>query len=127
MGLVQGFFLEKLPESIFTLTRDQVRQLKADNIESPPSPDRITIADLIARYPPPMLGSSVFDPDRNLQDPKSVLKSVYDILPLYVGRKSGEERENGKRKHGRGGDLNESLEKLKKMSAEAGIKDGQPR
>ena len=25
VGMVQGFFLEKLPESIFTVTRDQVR------------------------------------------------------------------------------------------------------
>jgi len=54
-----------------------------------------------------------------------VLKSVYDILPLYVGRRSGEERENGKRKHGRGGDLYASLEQLQKMSTEGATRDGQ--
>jgi len=32
LGMIQGFFLERLPESIFTVTRDQVR---------PPSPSSI--------------------------------------------------------------------------------------
>jgi hypothetical protein len=122
VGQIQGFFLEKLPETMFTVTRDQVTQLKADNIESPPSPERITIADLIATYPPPHLGSSVWDIQKNLQDPKSVLKSVHDILPLYIGRRDGEERENGKRKHGRGGDVGGTLEDIKRMSKQAGIK-----
>lgn len=27
VGMIQGFFLEKLPENLFTLTRDQVRSL----------------------------------------------------------------------------------------------------
>lgn len=29
VGMIQGFFLEKLPESLFTVTRDQVRVLQA--------------------------------------------------------------------------------------------------
>ncbi len=122
VGQLQGFILEKLPETMFTVTRDQVTQLKTDNIESPPSAERITIADLIARYPPPHLGSSVWDVEENLKDPKSVLKSVHDILPLYIGTRDGEERENGKRKHGRGGSVNDTLEEIKRMSKQAGIK-----
>jgi len=31
VGMVQGFFLEKLPESIFTVTRDQVSGLSSSD------------------------------------------------------------------------------------------------
>ena len=31
-GMAQGFIMERLPENIFTLSRDQVRQLKLDNV-----------------------------------------------------------------------------------------------
>ncbi|ORY02094.1 NAD(P)-binding protein [Basidiobolus meristosporus CBS 931.73] len=34
VGMVQGFFLEKLPLNLFTLTQDQVRLLRHDNIVS---------------------------------------------------------------------------------------------
>ena len=32
MGAVQGWFLQKLPVNLFTVTQDQVKQLKFDNI-----------------------------------------------------------------------------------------------
>ncbi|KAJ3127649.1 hypothetical protein HK098_005994 [Nowakowskiella sp. JEL0407] len=47
IGLIQGFFLEKLPPNLFTLTRDQVRMLKKDNIVSTASDSIIlTLQDL---------------------------------------------------------------------------------
>ncbi len=119
VGQLQGLILERLPESIFTVTRDQVTQLKADNIESPPQEGRMTIADLISRFPPPNLGSQPFDAARNAEDPKSVLRSVDEILPLYLGNQ--EQRENGKRKHGRD-NLSGSLEEVKRMTERSGIK-----
>lgn len=34
VGAIQGFFLEKLPVNLFTVTGDQVKLLKSDNIVS---------------------------------------------------------------------------------------------
>ncbi|CAG8608818.1 18780_t:CDS:2, partial [Racocetra fulgida] len=34
IGLIQGYFLEKLPKNLFTITRDQIKLLKKDNIVS---------------------------------------------------------------------------------------------
>ncbi|KAF0413250.1 NADP-binding protein [Gigaspora margarita] len=34
IGLIQGFFLEKLPKNLFTITRDQIKLLKKDNVVS---------------------------------------------------------------------------------------------
>ena len=46
-GMVQGFVMEKLPENIFTLSRDQVRQLKLDNIVRSYDP---SFKDLLRRH-----------------------------------------------------------------------------
>lgn len=46
-GMVQGFIMEKLPENIFTLSRDQVRQLKLDNIVRSHDP---SFKDLLDRH-----------------------------------------------------------------------------
>ncbi|CAG8452946.1 4391_t:CDS:2 [Paraglomus occultum] len=45
VGTVQGFFLEKLPVNLFTITRDQVRLLRKDNIVSSSS-DVLTLQDM---------------------------------------------------------------------------------
>ncbi|CAG8703945.1 1114_t:CDS:2 [Funneliformis caledonium] len=45
MGMIQGFFLEKLPPNLFTLTRDQVKLLRKDNIVSD-DPNILTFKDL---------------------------------------------------------------------------------
>ncbi|KAJ9062461.1 hypothetical protein DSO57_1010484 [Entomophthora muscae] len=37
VGMIQGFFLEKLPLNLFTITRDQVRLLHYDNVVGPSS------------------------------------------------------------------------------------------
>ncbi|CAG8602519.1 1391_t:CDS:2 [Dentiscutata erythropus] len=34
IGLIQGYFLEKLPKNLFTITRDQIKLLKKDNVVS---------------------------------------------------------------------------------------------
>ncbi|WVN88299.1 uncharacterized protein L203_103504 [Cryptococcus depauperatus CBS 7841] len=91
LGTMQGFILEKLPESIFTLTRAQVAQLKFDNIVSPhlsmPSQD---FQDLLKAFPSPATSSV---PPGEVE-----LKSVYGMLPTYLGV---EEREKGKRTNGK--------------------------
>ncbi|KNC99018.1 pantoate-beta-alanine ligase [Spizellomyces punctatus DAOM BR117] len=43
VGYIQGFFLERLPENLFTLTRDQVKLLQRDNVVSG---SHMTLADL---------------------------------------------------------------------------------
>ncbi|CAG8576604.1 1511_t:CDS:2 [Ambispora gerdemannii] len=45
IGLLQGFFLEKLPLNLFTITRDQVKLLQKDNIVHANS-DILTLKDL---------------------------------------------------------------------------------
>ncbi|CAG8512147.1 11715_t:CDS:2, partial [Acaulospora colombiana] len=45
VGLFQGFFLEKLPPNLFTITRDQIKLLQKDNIVSD-DPDVLKLKDL---------------------------------------------------------------------------------
>ena len=45
IGTIQGFFLEKLPINLFTITRDQVKLLRKDNIVSNDS-NILTLKDL---------------------------------------------------------------------------------
>jgi hypothetical protein len=126
VGYIQGFFLEKLPESMFTVTRDQVRQLKNDNVESDPSDpnhpvDRISIADLLTRFPPANTTTSMFTLDAAVNNPRSVLKSVHDILPTYIGDGAQSGPVSGKRMHGRkGAGTDEMLAEVKRMTEQAG-------
>jgi len=62
-GMTQGFLMERLPENIFTLSRDQVRQLKLDNIVRLHDP---SFKALIESHTGRKLGS------------------VHDILPTYL-------------------------------------------
>ncbi|KAI0034180.1 NAD-P-binding protein [Vararia minispora EC-137] len=51
IGNVQGAMLEKLPPSVLTLTRDQVKQLKHDNtVPSPLPPGELSLADLLRKH-----------------------------------------------------------------------------
>ena len=45
IGTIQGFFLEKLPTNLFTITRDQVKLLRKDNVVSN-DPNILTLKDL---------------------------------------------------------------------------------
>ncbi|CAG8520599.1 14262_t:CDS:2 [Rhizophagus irregularis] len=45
IGMIQGFFLEKLPPNLFTITRDQIKLLRKDNIVSN-DPNILTLKDL---------------------------------------------------------------------------------
>ncbi|KAI5451405.1 hypothetical protein NCC49_001712 [Naganishia albida] len=127
VGYIQGFFLEKLPESMFTVTRDQVKQLKKDNIESDPSnpnrpQDRISIADLLTRFPPANTRTSMFSLDASVNDPRSILKSVHDILPTYIGEGAQTAPVSGKRMHGRkGAGTDEMLAEVKRMTEKSGF------
>lgn len=91
VGSVQGFVLEMLPETMFTLTRDQVTQLREDNIVSPHPPMFGQNFEDLLRAFPSSAPSSAPPGDAGL-------KSVYDILPTYLGVGK---REEGKRTHGR--------------------------
>ena len=62
-GMVQGFFMEKLPENLFTLSRDQVKQLKLGNIVGSHDP---SFEDLLEEH----AGQK--------------LASVHDVLPTYL-------------------------------------------
>ncbi|KZT41406.1 NAD(P)-binding protein [Sistotremastrum suecicum HHB10207 ss-3] len=65
VGQVQGAIMEKLPPTIFSITRDQVSQLESDNIETK-DPKYLSLGNLLNKYgggPP---------------------KSVHDILPTYI-------------------------------------------
>ena len=120
IGLIQAFFLEKLPlPEVLKLTRDQVRQLKNDNKESPLDMSSETdwnVARLLKAYPPTMVGSA----------PPEGLKSVYDILPMYIRPKGAESEApvvSGKRRHGRdyvGGKLGEAV--VRKMTEASGAR-----
>ena len=110
VGMIQGFFLEKLPENLFTVTRDQVRlwspdktpyqaqvtdkqvrQLRYDNIVSPTAPlNGLNFSSLLETFPSSLPTSS---------PPKADLTSVHTILPTYLGSKPATEK--GKRTHGR--------------------------
>jgi len=62
-GMIQGFFMEKLPENLFTLSRDQVKQLKLDNMVRSHDP---SFKDLVEEH----AGRK--------------LASVHDVLPTYL-------------------------------------------
>ena len=62
-GMAQGFVMEKLPENIFTLSRDQVKQLKQDNIIRSHDP---SFKDIVENH----TGKK--------------LASVHDVLPTYL-------------------------------------------
>lgn len=109
VGMIQGFFLEKLPENLFTVTRDQVspsrsplaqreeanwqvRQLRYDNIVSPTAPlNAVNFSSLLESFPSSLPTSS---------PPKADLTSVHTILPTYLAPRA--KTEQGKRTHGRG-------------------------
>lgn len=110
VGMIQGFFLEKLPENLFTVTRDQVsnlsrpnvdmrdgadsqvRQLRYDNIVSPTPPiNSVNFSSLLESFPSSLPTSS---------PPKADLTSVHTILPTYLSPRA--KVEQGKRTHGRG-------------------------
>ncbi|KAI0319769.1 NAD-P-binding protein [Amylostereum chailletii] len=66
IGELQGLVLERLPSNVFTLTRDQVEQLKRDNIVSSPlPPTHVSFEDF-------------------LQQHGCTLRSVHEILPTYL-------------------------------------------
>ncbi|KAG6911623.1 hypothetical protein DXG01_011926 [Tephrocybe rancida] len=66
IGLFQGAILEKLPANLFTLTRDQVKQLASDNIVNPSPPiDSVSFKEFLGNYSGP-------------------LTSVHDVLPTYL-------------------------------------------
>ncbi|KAF9245766.1 hypothetical protein BU15DRAFT_85459 [Melanogaster broomeanus] len=65
IGMLQGAVLEHLPDTMFTITRDQIKQLKMDNVVT--SPDiRPTFADLVFRQT------------------SQPLTSVHTVLPTYL-------------------------------------------
>ncbi|WWC89396.1 uncharacterized protein L201_004320 [Kwoniella dendrophila CBS 6074] len=106
VGKIQGFFLEKLPENLFTVTRDQVEQLRSDNIVSPSPPlFSLPFKDLLKAFP-----SSL--PSSSLPNNSSGLKSVEDILPTYLGSQEG--RQEGKRTHGRSRE--QGLDEIRRLS-----------
>jgi hypothetical protein len=120
IGMIQAFFLEKLPlPDVLKLTRDQVRQLKNDNKETPidlDSPTDWNVDRLLKTYPPASIGT----------EPPRGLKSVYDILPMYIRPKGSEDEApvvSGKRRHGRdyvGGKRGEAV--VRKLTEESGVK-----
>ena len=61
--MVQGFFMEKLPENLFTLSRDLVKQLRLDSIVGSHDP---SFKDLVEEH----AGRK--------------LASVHDVLPTYL-------------------------------------------
>ncbi|WWC70270.1 uncharacterized protein I206_104220 [Kwoniella pini CBS 10737] len=102
IGKIQGFFLEKLPENLFTVTRDQVEQLRSDNIVSPHPPlFSLNFKDLLKSFPSSLPSSS---PNQ------AELTSVESVLPTYLGV---ENRQEGKRTHGRSRE--QGLEEIKRL------------
>ncbi|KZV88373.1 NAD(P)-binding protein [Exidia glandulosa HHB12029] len=70
VGKFQAFFSEKLPPNLFSLTRDQIEQLKYDNIVAADprlQPQTLDFDDFLLRFS---------------DDPK--LASVHEILPRYL-------------------------------------------
>ncbi|WVQ99361.1 hypothetical protein IAU59_006494 [Kwoniella sp. CBS 9459] len=108
VGTMQGFVLEKLPENIFTLTRDQVAQLRSDNIVSPSPPlNSLSFQGLLSAFPSSLPTSS--------PPGEAGLTPVEKVLPTYLGNHA---REEGKRTHGRrSGDAPGGSETVKKMSS----------
>ncbi|KAF8641208.1 hypothetical protein AX17_000842 [Amanita inopinata Kibby_2008] len=67
IGMLQGTIMEKLPQNVFTITRDQIRQLTVDNIVPEPLPENhISLQQLFE--------------DASL----GPLASVHEILPTYL-------------------------------------------
>ncbi|KAI0068156.1 NAD-P-binding protein [Artomyces pyxidatus] len=66
VGMVQGAILERLPPNLFTLTRDQVEQLRYDNVVASPPPTTHVAFDKI------------------MADQGYSLTSVHEILPQYL-------------------------------------------
>ncbi|KAI0785012.1 NAD(P)-binding protein [Abortiporus biennis] len=67
VATLQASILEHLPQNLFTITRDQVKQLKIDNVVNPsPPPNYVSFKDLLEKYS----GQS--------------LSCVHDILPKYI-------------------------------------------
>ena len=117
IGMIQAWFLEKLPlPEVLKLTRDQVKQLRNDNKEQTPGPSEWNVDKLLKTYPAAAFGT----------EPPRGLKSVYDILPMYVRPKGAEDEAppvSGKRRHGRdyvGGARGEAV--VRKMTEESGVK-----
>ncbi|WVQ72414.1 hypothetical protein IAR50_001966 [Cryptococcus sp. DSM 104548] len=104
LGSLQAFFLEKLPDNIFTLTRDQVTQLREDNIVSPVPPMYSQSFEAVLKAFPSSAPSSAPPGDAGL-------RGVDEVLPRYLGPK--EEREEGKRTHGR---QSASFEEVRNLS-----------
>jgi len=70
IGKAQAFFLERLPPNLFSLTRDQIEQLKYDNIVTADprlQPQCMDFDDFLLRF---------------AKVPK--LTSVHEILPQYM-------------------------------------------
>ncbi|EIW87054.1 NAD(P)-binding protein [Coniophora puteana RWD-64-598 SS2] len=67
VGKLQAAVLEKLPENLFTLTQDQVEQLKIDNIVNPnPLSEHMSFEDILQKHA------------------SCPLTSVHSILPTYL-------------------------------------------
>ncbi|TFK30878.1 NADH dehydrogenase [Coprinopsis marcescibilis] len=50
-GLLQARVMEKLPESIFTITTDQIKQMQLDNVVNPnPGPDHLPFHDFLWKH-----------------------------------------------------------------------------
>ena len=111
LGKIQAFFLEKLPTNLFTVTRDQVEQLKSDNIVSPVPPmGSVNFKDLLRAFPSSLPSST---PPQGAD-----LVRVGSVLPTYLGPK--EQRQEGKRTHGRGAGTGvEAFEEVRRMSGKS--------
>jgi len=67
IGMLQGVVMERLPANLFTVTRDQLKQLTMDNVVPEPLPENhITLGQL---FEDASLGS---------------LTSVHEVLPMYL-------------------------------------------
>ncbi|KAI0078168.1 NADH dehydrogenase [Panus rudis PR-1116 ss-1] len=66
IGKLQGAILEQLPQNIFTLTRDQVEQLKKDNVVTASQVDGISFEGLLKKFS------------------SDGLTSVHEVLPKYL-------------------------------------------
>ncbi|EAU92772.2 NADH dehydrogenase [Coprinopsis cinerea okayama7 len=67
VGMVQAAVMEKLPVNLFTITRDQIKQLQLDNVVNPnPGPDAVDFHDFLWKH---------------LKQPPT---SLHTILPSYL-------------------------------------------
>lgn len=132
LGTTQAFFLEKLPETIFTLTRDQVSRqwssfaqraerrasvarslsVSLDAVLRPLCQVTQLRSDNIVSPVPPLNALSfekllaAFPSSLPSSQPGTAgLTSVHKVLPTYLGPAKGVEQ--GKRTHGRGSAMNQ--------------------